>query len=162
MTGFELDSDRIEVVKHFNFLFSFINKKANSSDEILRRIALGSFTIKTLGKVFKCKEIRPNTKIRLAHALIFSLINYSCESWTLRKRDRKKINLCEVSCWRRILCMMPWTARRTNRSILEEIKPAMSLEAQIKFQLSYFCHSVRRARLLEKEIMFGEFEGTRQ
>ncbi len=123
--------------------------------EVKRRITLRKSTMKSLDKVFKSKDISLSIKIRLTHSSIFSVVTYGCESWTLRKLDSRRINAFEMWCWRRILSI-PWTARRTNKSVLEQIKPAISLQSRItQLRLAYFGHIIRKHQSLEHQSHHG-------
>ena len=115
-----------------------------------------------LNKIWKDKVITMTTKCRIVSALVFPVVLYGCESWTIRKADRRRIDSFELCCWRRLL-RIPWTARRTNKSVIEEIKASNPLETlKKKQQLSYFGHIVRRENSLEKSIMLGMGGGTRK
>ena len=115
-----------------------------------------------LTKTWKDKDITITTKCRIVNALVFPVVLYGCESWTIRKAERRRIDGFELWCWRRLL-RIPWTARRTNKSVIEEIKATTPLEALIKKQqLSYFGHIMRRENSLEKSIMLGMGGGSRK
>ena len=115
-----------------------------------------------LTKIWKDKYITITTKCRIVNALVFPVVLYGCESWTIRKAERRRIDSFELWCWRRLL-RIPWTARRTNKSVIEEIKVTNPLEALIKKQqLSYFGHIMRRENSLEKSIMLGMGRGSRK
>ena len=162
INNFMLDGEDIEIVANFSLLWSMINTQATSSQEIQRRIALGKMAMNDLDKIISSRDVSLHTKIRLVQTLVFSITSYGCESWTVKKQDRKKVDAFELWCWRRTL-RIPWTARRTNKSVLEEIKPKSSLEAQMmKLRLSYFGHIMLRERSLEKDIMLGKVEGQRK
>lgn len=159
---FDMDGDEIEVVNDFRLLGSMINTKATSTEEVKQRIAIGKSTMKSMDKIFKSKDISLPTKIRLVHSLIFSIVTYGSESWTIKTQEQKRIDAFEMWCWRRILSI-PWTARRTNKSILEQIKPGMSLGSMVtKLQLAYFGHIIRTERSMEKDIMLGRTDGSRR
>ena len=103
-----------------------------------------------------------STKVRLVKATVFPLVMYGCECWTIKKTECQRIDAFELWCWRRLL-RVPWTARRSNRSILKEISPGCSLEGlMLKLKLQYFCHLMRRADSLEKTLMLGKIEGRRK
>ena len=115
-----------------------------------------------LDKIFKSRDITLPTKVRLVKAIVFPVVMYGCESWTVKKAESQGIDAFEVWCWRRLL-RVPWTARRSNQSILKEISPGCSLEGlMLKLKLQYFRHLIRRADSLEKTLMLGKIEGRRK
>ena len=115
-----------------------------------------------LDSVLKSRDITLPTKVRIVKAMVFPVVTYSCESWTIRKAGGQRIDALELWCWRRLL-RVPWTARRSNQSILREIKPECSLEGLIlKLKLQYFGHLMRRTDPLEKTLMLGKAEGRRR
>ena len=115
-----------------------------------------------LDNILKSRDITLPTKVRLVKAMVFSVVMYGCESWTLKKAERRRTDAFELWCWRRLL-RVPWTARRSNQSILKEISPEYSLEGlMLKLQLQYFGHLMRRADSLEKTLMMGKIEGRRR
>ena len=115
-----------------------------------------------LDSIFKSRDITLPTKVHLAKAMIFPVVMYGCESWTIKKAECQRINAFELWCWRRFLGV-PWTARRSNQSILREISPGCSLEGlMLKLKLQYFGHLMRRADSCEKTLMLGKFEGRRR
>ena len=112
-----------------------------------------------LDSIFKSRDIPLPTKVRLVKAMVFPVVMYGCESWTVKKAERRRIDAFELWCWRRLL-RVPWTARRSN---LKEISPEYSLEGLIlKLKLQYFGHLMRRANSLEKTLMLGKIEGRRR
>ena len=115
-----------------------------------------------LDSIFKSRDITWPTKIRLVKAMVFPVVMYGCESWTVKKAECQRINAFEVWCWRRLL-RVPWTARRSNQSILKEISPGISLEGMmLKLKLQYFGHLMRRVDSLEKTLMLGGIGGRRR
>ena len=115
-----------------------------------------------LDSIFKSRDITLPTKDRLVKAMVFPVVMYGCESWTIKKAERRRIDAFEVWCWRRLL-RAPWTARRSNQSILKEIGPGCSLERlMLKLKLQYFGHLMRRTDSLEKTLMLGKIEGRRR
>ena len=115
-----------------------------------------------LDSIFKSRDITLPTKVRLVKAMVFAVVIYGCESWTIKKAERQRIDAFELWCWRRLL-RVPWTARRSNQSILKEISPVCSLEGLIlKLKLQYFGHLMRRADSFEKTLMLGGIEGRRR
>ena len=115
-----------------------------------------------LDSILKSKDITLSTKVRLVKAMVFPVVMYGCESWTVKKAKLQRIDAFELRCWRRLL-RVPWTTRRSNQSILKEISPGCSLEGlMLKLKLQYFGHLMRRADSLEKTLMLGKIEGRRR
>ena len=115
-----------------------------------------------LDSIYKSREITLPTKVRLVKAMVFPVVMYGCESWTVKKAERQRIDALELWCWRRLL-RVPWTARRSNQSIVKEISPGISLEGMmLKLKLQYFGHLMRRVDSLEKTVMLGGIEGSRR
>ena len=119
-----------------------------------------------LDSILKSRDITLPTKVRLVKAMVFPVVMYGCESWTIKKAECQRIDAFELWCWRRLLRVL-WTARRSNQSILKEISPGSSLEgstgcSELKLKLQYFGHLVRRADSFEKTLMLGKFEGRRR
>ena len=115
-----------------------------------------------LDSIFKSRDITLTTKVRLFKSMVFPVVMYRCESWTIKKADCRRIDAFELWCWRRLL-RVPWIARRCNQSILKEISPGCSLEGlMLKLKLQYFGHLMRRADSLEKTLMLGKIEGRRR
>ena len=115
-----------------------------------------------LDSILKSRDITLPTKVCLVKAMVFTVVMYGCESWTVKKAERRRIDAFEVWCWRRLL-RVPWTARRSNQSILKEINPGISLGGMmLKLKLQYFGHLMRRADSLEKTLMLGGIEGRRK
>jgi exonuclease III len=160
--GFDIDGENVEVVKSFIFLGSRIEDDGGCEADVRRRLMLGRSAMIALNKIMKDKDVSRWTKIRIIKAMVFPVTMYGCESWTLRKRERKKIDAFELWIWRRLL-RVPWTAKRTNQSILNEVRPEFSIEAlMLKQRLSYFGHVMRAERSLEKKIMLGKIGGSRR
>ena len=158
----QIDDERIEIVEDYTFLGSRINKDGDCSHEINRRLMLGRQAMINLEKLMKSRDINMNTKKKIVQTMVFPITTYGCESWTIKKQDRRKVDAFELWCWRRVL-RVPWTAKRTNQSILDEIKPDISLESSmLKLKLSFFGHIMRKNESLEKEIMLGKIEGKRR
>ena len=130
------------------------------SHEIKRRLLLGRKVITNLDSIFKIRDIHYlPTKVRLVKAMVFPVVMYGCESWTVKKAECRRIDAFEVWCWRRLL-RVPWTARRSNKSILKEISPGCSLEGMmLKLKLQYFGHLMRRVDSLEETLMLGGIGG---
>ena len=129
---------------------------------IKRRLLLGRKVMTHLDSVFKSRNITLPTKVRLVKAMVFPIVMYGCESWTVKKAERWRIDAFELWCWRRLL-RVPWTARRSNKSILKEISPGCSLEEMmLKLKLQYFGNLMRRVDSLEKTLMLGGIGGRRK
>ena len=115
-----------------------------------------------LDNILKSRDITLSTKVRLVKAMVFPVVMYGCESWTIKKAERQRIDAFELWCWRRLLGV-PWTARRSNQSILKEISPGCSLEGlMLKLKLQYFGHLMQRSDLFEKTLMLGKIGGRRR
>ena len=115
-----------------------------------------------LDSIFKSRDIPLPTKVHLVKAIVFPVVNYGCESWTVKKAERRRIDAFELWCWRRLL-RVPWTARRSNQSILKEISPEISLKRMmLKLKFQYFGHLMRRVDSLEKTLMLGGIGGRRR
>ena len=115
-----------------------------------------------LDSIFESRDITLPTKVHLVNAMVFPVVMYGCESWTVKKAEHQRTDAFEVWCWRRLL-RVPWTARRSNQSILKEINPGISLEGiMLKLKLQYFGHLMRRAGSLEKTLILGKIEGKRR
>ena len=115
-----------------------------------------------LDSIFKSRDISLPTKVRLVKAMVFPVVMYGCESWTVKKAERQRIDAFEPCCWRRLM-RVPWTIRRSNQSILKEINPEYSMEGQmLKLKLQYFGHLMQRTASLEKTLMLGKFESRRR
>ena len=146
----------VETVADFIFLGSKITADADCSHEIKRRLLLGRKVMTNLDSILESRDITLSTKVRLVKAMVFPVVMYGCESWTIKKAERRRIDAFELWCWR-ILLRVPWTARRSNQSILKEISPGYSLEGlMLKLKLQYFGHLMRRADSLEKTLMLGK------
>ena len=132
------------------------------SHEIKRRLLLGRKVMTNLDSILKSRDITLPTKVRLVKAMVFPVVMYGCESWTVKKAERRRIETFELWCWRRLL-RVPWTARRSNQSILRDISPGISLEGMmLKLKLQYFGHLMRRVDSLEKTLMLGGIGGRRR
>jgi hypothetical protein len=143
-------------------LGSKITADGDCSHEIKRRLLLGRKVMTNLDSMLKSRDITLPTKVRLVKAMVFPVVMYGCESWTVKKAERWRIDAFEVCCWRRLL-RVPWTARRSNQSILKEINPGISLEGmRLKLKLQYFGHLMQRVDSLEKTLMLGGIGGRRR
>ena len=130
--------------------------------ELKRRLLLGRKVMTNLDSILKSRDIPLSTKVRLVKAMVFPVVMYRCESWTIKKAEGWRIDAFELWCWRRLL-RVPWTARRANQSILKEISPGCSLEGlMLKLKLKYFGHLMRTADSLEKTLMLRKIEGRRR
>ena len=145
------ESDRIEwLTLHHHRSLSRV-----CSHEIKRRLLLGRKVMTNLDSIFKSRDITLPTKVRLVRAMVFPVVMYGCESWTVKKAECWRIDAFELWCWRKLL-RVPWTARRANQSVLKEISPGISLEGMmLKLKLQYFGHLMRRVDSLEKILMLG-------
>ena len=140
ITSWEIDGETVETVSDFILGGSKITADCDYSHEIKRRLLLGRKVMTNLDSILKSRDITLPTKIRLAKAMVFPVVMYGCESWTVKKSERRRIDAFELWCWRRLL-RVPWTVRRSNQSILKEISPGISLEGMIlKLKVQYFCH----------------------
>ena len=140
ITSWEIDGRTVETVSDFIFWGSNITADGDSSHEIKRHLLLGREVMTNLESIFKSRDITLPTKVHLVKAMFFPVVTYGCESWTVKKAERQRIDAFEVWCWRRLL-RVPWTARRSNQSILKEISPGISLEGlMLKLKLQYFGH----------------------
>ena len=158
----ELDGETVETVSDFVFWDSKITADGDCSHEIKRCLLLGRKVMTNLESILKSRDITLPTKVRLVKAMVFPVVMYGCESWTVKKAERQRIDAFELWCWRRLL-RIPWTARGSNQSILKEISPGCSLEGlMLKLKLQYFGHLMRRADSLEKTLMLGKIEGRRR
>ena len=144
------------------FLGSKITADGDCSHEIKRCFLLGRKAMTNLDSILKSRYITLPTKVCLVKAMVFPVVMYGCESWTIKKAECWKIDAFELWCWRRLL-RVPWTARRSNQSILREISPEYSLEGlMLKLKPQYFGHLMRRADSFEKTLMLGKIEGRRR
>ena len=151
-----------ETVSDFIFLGSKITADGDCSHEIKIHLLLGRKVMTNLDITFESRDMTLSTKVHLVKAMVFPVVMYGCESWTVKKAEHRRIDAFEVWCWRRLL-RVPWTARRSNQSILKEISPGCSLEGlRLKLKLQYFGHLMRRADSLEKTLMLGKIEGRRR
>ena len=151
-----------EIVKDFSFLGSKITADGDCSHEIKRDLLLGRKAVTNLDNMLKSRDITLSTEVHLVKAMVFPIVMYGCESWTIKKVEHRRIDVFELWCWRRLL-RVPWTARRSNQSILKEINPEYSLEGLVlELKLQYLGHLMQRADSLEKTLMLGKIEGRRR
>ena len=135
ITSWEIDGETVETVSDFIFLLSKITADGDCSHEIKRRLLPGRKVMTNLDSIFKSRDITLPTKVRVVKAMVFPVVMYRCESWTVKKAERQRIDAFELWCWRRLL-RVPWTARTSNQSILKKISPGCSLERlMLKLQL---------------------------
>ena len=158
ITSWEIDG---ETVADFLFLGSKIITDGDRSHEIKRCLPLGRKVMTHLDSIFKSRDITLSTKVHLVNAMVFPVVMYGCESWTVKKAEHLRIDAFELFSWR--LLRVPWTARRPNQSILKEISLGCSLEGlMLKLKLHYFGHMMQRVDSLEKTLMLGKTEGRRR
>ena len=149
----------METVTDFIFLDSKITADGDCSHEIKRRLLLGRKVLTNLGSVLKSRDITLPTKVCIVKAMVFPVVMYGCENWTIKKAECWRIDVVELWCWRTLL-RVPWTARRSNQSILKEISPEYSLEGlMLKLKLQYFGHLMWRTDSLEKTLMLAKTDG---
>ena len=160
--SWEWNGETVETVSEFIFLGSKITADGDCSQEIKRCLLLGRKVMTNLDSIFKSRDITLPTKVRLVKAVVFPVVMYGCESWTVKKAEGWRIDTFELWCWRRLL-RVPWTARRSNQSILKEISPGYSLVGlMLKLKLQYSGHLKRRADSLVKTLMLVKIEGRRR
>ena len=161
-TSWEIDGETVETVADFTSGVSKITADGDCIHEIKRHLLLGRKVMTNLDSILKSKDTTLPTKVHLVKAMVFPVVMYGCESWTIKKAEHRRIDAFELWCWRRFL-RVPWTARRCNHSILKEISPEYSLEGlMLKLKLQYFGHLIRRTDSLEKTLMLGKIEGRRR
>ena len=156
ITSWEIDGETVETMADFIFGGSKVTADGDCSHEIKRRLLLGRKVMTNLGSILKSRDITLPTKVRLVKAMVFPVVMYRCESWTVKKAEHRRTDAFELWCCRRLL-KVPWTARRSHQSILKEISPGCSLEGlRLKLKLQYSGHLMRRADSLEKTLMAGK------
>ena len=162
ITSWETDGETVETVSDFILGGSKITTDGDCSHEIKRRLLLGRKVMTNLDSILKSRDITLPTKVRLDKAMVFPMVMYGCESWTMKKAEHRRTDAFELWCSRRLL-RVPWTARKSNQSILKEISPGCSLEGlMLKLKLQYFVHLMQRADSLEKTLMLGGIGGRRR
>ena len=160
--SWQVDGETLETVTDFIFGGSQITADGGCSHEIKRCLLLGRKVMTNLDSIFKSRDITLLTKVHLAKAMVFLVVMYGCESWTVKKAERQRIDDFELWCWRRLL-RVPGTARRSNQSILKEISPEYSLEGlMLKLKLQYSGHLMQRTDSLEKTLTLGKIEDRRR
>ena len=162
ITSWQIDGETVETVSDFIFGASKITADGDCSHEIKRRLLLGRKVMTNLDSILKSRDITLSTKVRLVKAMVFPVVMYGCESWTVKKAEHRRIDAFELSCWTRLL-RVPWTARRFNQSILKEISPGCSLEGLVmRLKLQYFGHLMQKVDSLEKTLILGKIEDRRK
>ena len=162
ITSWQIDGETVETVADFIFWGSKITADGDYSQEIKRCLLLGRKVMTNLDSILKSRDITLPTKVCLVKSMVFSVVMYGCENWTIMKAECQRIDAFELWCWRRLL-RVPWTARRSSQSILREISPEYSLEGlMLKLKRQYFGHLMRRTDSFEKTLMLGKIEGRRR
>ena len=162
ITSWQIDGETMETMTDFIFLGSKITADGDCSHEIKRFLLLGRKAMTNLDSLLKSRDITLPTKVRLVKAMVFPVVTYGCENWTIKKAKHRRIDAFEMWCWRRLL-RVPWTARRSNQSTLKEVSPEYSLEGMmLKLKLQYFGHLMQRTDSFEKTLMLGKIEGGRR
>ena len=162
ITSWEIDEETVETVADFIFLGSKITADGDCSHEIKRHFLLGRKVMTNLDSIFKSRDIILSAKVLQVKALVFPVVMYRCDSWTIKKAEHRRIDASELWCWRRLL-RVPWTARRSSQSILREISPGCSLEGlMLKLKLQYFGHLMQRADSFERTLILGKIESGRR
>ena len=162
ITSWDIDGETVKTVSGFIFLGSKITADGDCSHEIKRRLLLVRKVMTNLDSILKSRDITLPTKVHLVKTIVFPVVMYGCESWTVKKAKHQRIDAFKLWCWKRLL-RVPRTARRFNQSILKEISPGCSLEGlMLKLKLQYFGHLMWRVDSLEKTLMLGEIGGRRR
>ena len=152
----------METVTDFIFLGSKVMEDGDWSHEIKRHLLLGRKAMTNLDSILKSRDVTLLTNLQIIKAMVFAVVMYGCECWTIKKAECQRIDAFELRCWRRFL-RVPWTARRSNQSILKEINPEYSLEGLVlNLKLQYLGHLTQRTDSLEKTLMLGKIEGKRK
>ena len=162
ITSWQIDGETMETVTDIIFLVAKITADGDRSHEIKRCLLLRRKAMTNLCSILKSRDITLPTKVCLVKTMVFPVIMYGCENWTIKKGEHQKVDAFELWCWRRLL-RVPWTARRSNQSVLKEINPEYSFQGlMLKLKLQYFGHLMKRADSLEKTLMLGNIEGKRR
>ena len=162
ITSWQIDGETMETVTDFIFWGSKITADGDCRHEIKRGLFLGRRAMTKLDSILKSRDITLLTKVCLVKAVVFPVVTYRCESWTIKKAEHRRIDTFELWCWRRLFGV-PWTARRSNQSILKEINPEYLLEGLIlKLKLQYFGYLMQRTDSWDKTLMLGKIEGRRR
>ena len=160
ITSWQIEGEKAEAVTDFFSWAPKITGDGDYSHEIIRHWLLGRKAMTNLNSVLESRTITLLTKVRIVKAMVFPVVMYGCENWTIKKAEYRRTDVFELWCWRRLL-RVPWTAGRSNQSILKEISPEYSLEG-LMLRLQYLGHPMGRADLLEKTLMLGKIEGRRK
>ena len=159
ITSWQIDEEKVEAMTDFTFLGSTITADGDCGHEIKRHLLLGRKAMTNPDSILKSRNITSPTKVHIVKAMVFPVVMYRCESWTIKKAECQRTDAFKLWYWRRLL-RVPWTARRSNQSILKEINPEYSLERlMLKLKLQYFGHLMQRANSLEKTLMLGKIKG---
>ena len=158
ITSWQIDGETVETVTDFIVLGSKITADGDCTHEIKRHLLLGRKAMTNLESILKSRDITLPTKVCLVNAMVFPIVMYGCESWTIKKAECRRIDAFELWCWRTLL-RVPWTARKSNQSILKEMKDAKRM---LKLKLQYFDHLMGRTDSFEKTLMLGKIEGRRR
>ena len=162
ITSWQIDGETVETVSDFIFEGFNITAGGDCSHEIKRHLLLGRKVMTKLDSILKSRDITLPTKVRLVKTMVFPVVMYGCERWTIKKAEHWRIDAFELWCWRRLL-RVPWTARRSNQSILKKISTKYSLEGlMLKLKLQYFGHLMWWTNSFEKTLMLGKIEGRRR
>jgi len=162
ITSWQIDGETVETVPDLIFGGSKISADGDCSHEIKRCLFLGRKAMNNLDSILKSRDITLPTKCHLVKAMVFPVVMYGCESWTIKKAEHRRIDALELWCWRRLL-RVSWPARRSNQSVLKEISPGYSLEGlMLKLKFQHFGHLIQRTDSLEKTLMLGKIEGVRR
>ena len=162
ITFWQIDGEIMETVRDFILGSSKITADGDCSHKIKTRLLLGRKAMTNLNSILESRDITLPAKVHLVKAMVFLVVMYGCESWTIKKVERQIIDAFELWCWRRLL-RVPWTARTSTQSILKEISPEYSLEGlMLKLKLQYFGHLMQRTNSFVKTLMLGKIEGRRR
>ena len=162
ITSWQIDGEKLETVTDFIFLGSKITADGDCSHEIKRCLLFGRKAMTNLDSEFKSRDLYLPTKVHLVKAVVFPVVMYGCEGWTIKKVEHRRTDAFKLPCWRRLL-RAPWTARRSNQSILKEISPEYSLEGlMLKPKRQQFGPPCAKNRLIEKDLMLGKTEGRKR
>ena len=162
IASWQIDGETVETVSDFILGGSKIMADGDHTHEIKKRLLLGRKVMTNLDSIFKSRDITLPAKVHLVKAMVFPVVMYGCESWTVKKAERRRIDAFELWCWRRLF-RVPWIARRSNQSILKRISPGCSLEGlMLKLKLQYFGYLMWRVDSLEKTLMLGGIKGMRR
>ena len=160
--SWQIDGETVATVTDYILGGFKITADGNCSHEIKRRLLLGRKVMTNLDSILKSRDITLPTKVHLVKVMVFPVVMYGCESWTIKKAERQRIDALELWCWRRLL-RVPWTSRKSNQSVLKEISPGCLFEGlMLKLKLQYFGHLMQRTDSFEKTLMLGKIEGRRR